>query len=47
MTVDDVAAMTPAGEIVPLTYKKKDVLLVETASRDLYEQLVGPLSSTQ
>lgn len=45
MTVDDVAALTPAGQIVPLAYRRKEVLLVSPSSRALYEELVGATAS--
>jgi hypothetical protein len=41
MTVDDVASMVPAGEIVPMRFRGRDVLLVSPESLRLYEELAG------
>lgn len=45
VTVDDVAAMMPAGEIAPIRYRRDtrhdDVLLVSAESVALYEELIG------
>jgi len=45
LLIDDVAAQVPAGEIVPMKFRRSsrssDVLLVSPASRALYEDLTG------
>lgn len=41
MTVDDIAASVPAGEIVPLRYIDDRVLLVPENSKTTYEELIG------
>lgn len=46
MTVDDVAAMAPAGQIIPLTFRATETLLVSPSSRDLYEELLGRPTTT-
>jgi hypothetical protein len=41
LTVDDVAGMIPASEIVPLRRRDGQVMLVSPASLNLYRELVG------
>lgn len=41
MTVDDVAAGLPAGEIAPMRFFGKQILLVSPDSRRLYEEMIG------
>jgi hypothetical protein len=41
LAVDDLAAQVPAGEIIPMRFRGKEVLLVSRASLTLYEELTG------